>query len=61
VQIEMIAIKTFIDGLDQHKEKMNELNQRTNRLLDAYPNDDATALSHTTSHLNTLWTKFNDK
>ena len=61
LQAEMGAVKAFTSGLDEHKEKMNELNQRANALLDKYPNDDATALSHTTSQLNTQWSKFNDQ
>lgn len=60
-QAEMGAVKAFTSSLDEHKTKMNELNQRTNALLDKYPNDDATALSHTTSQLNTQWSKFNDQ
>lgn len=50
-----------MEDLEIYKEKMNNLNQGANQLLDKYPDDDATVLSHTASEINTLWTKFNDK
>lgn len=43
------------------RSKMDELNERSNALLDNYRADEGHNLSHTISKLNALWSKFNDK
>lgn len=43
------------------KLKMDELNERSNALLDNYRADEGHNLSHAISKLNALWSKFNDK
>lgn len=43
------------------KFKMDELNKRSNTLLDNYRADEGHNLSHIISKLNALWSKFNDK
>lgn len=51
----------MVEELEPMKQKMNEINQRSNEMLEAFHRDDGHNLSHLTSKLNTLWTKFNDK
>lgn len=58
---ELLSVEAFFQTLDDYKAKMNELNQRSNSLLDTYQLDDGNRLSHDTSEINTAWSKFNDK
>lgn len=58
---ELLSVEAFFQTLDDYKAKMNELNQRSNALLDTYQLDDGNRLSHDTSEINTAWSKFNDK
>uniref|UniRef100_A0A914V9A5 Dystrophin-1-like spectrin repeat domain-containing protein n=1 Tax=Plectus sambesii TaxID=2011161 RepID=A0A914V9A5_9BILA len=57
---ELLSVEAFFQTLDDYKVKMNELNQRSNALLDTYQLDDGNRLSHETSEINTAWSKFND-
>lgn len=58
---ELKEIQEVAGTIDEMKAKMDELNKRGNALLDRYRADEGHNLSHATSKLNTLWSKFNDK
>ncbi|VDN40550.1 unnamed protein product, partial [Gongylonema pulchrum] len=57
---ELKEIHEVAGTIDEMKLKMDELNKRGNALLDRYRADEGHNLSHATSKLNTLWSKFND-
>ncbi|EFO24688.2 utrophin [Loa loa] len=57
---ELSEIQGIAETAREMKLKMDELNERSNALLDNYRADEGHNLSHTISKLNALWSKFND-
>uniref|UniRef100_A0A0N5ALC9 Nesprin-1 n=1 Tax=Syphacia muris TaxID=451379 RepID=A0A0N5ALC9_9BILA len=57
---ELEELKEMDKNFNEMKEKMVELNNRSNILLDVYKFDERHNLSHATSRINNLWSKFND-
>lgn len=61
LRTELKEVQQVTEAVDEMKAKMDDLNKKSNYLLDKYRADEGHNLSHATSKLNTLWTKFNDK
>ncbi|KHN71388.1 Dystrophin-1, partial [Toxocara canis] len=61
LRAELKEVEQISDSIDEMKSKMTELNTRSNALLDEFRADEGHNLSHSTSKMNTLWSKFNDK
>ncbi|KAL3998482.1 EF hand family protein [Acanthocheilonema viteae] len=57
---ELNKIQGIVETAGEMKLKMDELNERSNALLNNYRADEGHNLSHTISKLNALWSKFND-
>ncbi|VDO41346.1 unnamed protein product [Onchocerca flexuosa] len=57
---ELSEIQGIAEIAGEMKSRMDELNERSNALLDNYRADEGHNLSHTISKLNALWSKFND-
>lgn len=58
---ELEELKEMDQSFNEMKEKIAEMNSRSNTLLDTYRFDEGHNLSHATSRINNLWSKFNDK
>lgn len=58
---ELKKVQEIAETAGEMKLKMDELNERSNALLDNYRADEGHNLSHAISKLNALWSKFNDK
>uniref|UniRef100_A0A0R3S4A8 Dystrophin n=1 Tax=Elaeophora elaphi TaxID=1147741 RepID=A0A0R3S4A8_9BILA len=57
---ELAEIQGIAETAGEMRLKMDELNERSNALLDNYRADEGHSLSHAISKLNALWSKFND-
>ncbi|VDM97496.1 unnamed protein product [Thelazia callipaeda] len=57
---DLAEIQKITEKSAEMKKMMDELNERSNALLDHYRADEGHNLSHTISKLNALWSKFND-
>ncbi|VDD91132.1 unnamed protein product [Enterobius vermicularis] len=57
---ELEELKEMDQSFNEMKEKIAEMNSRSNTLLDTYRFDEGHNLSHATSRINNLWSKFND-
>ncbi|VDK43703.1 unnamed protein product [Anisakis simplex] len=57
---ELKDVEQISEGIEEMRNKMTELNARSNALLDEFRADEGHNLSHSTSKMNTLWSKFND-
>lgn len=60
LELELRSVNGLVDGLEHTKQQISALNSQSNKLLDLFSRDDNHTLSHTTSVINTQWTKFND-
>lgn len=58
---EITSLEEMVNKVDEMREKMAELNNRSDALLDEFRVDEGHNLSHITSKMNTLWSRFNDK
>uniref|UniRef100_A0A914R6W0 Dystrophin n=1 Tax=Parascaris equorum TaxID=6256 RepID=A0A914R6W0_PAREQ len=61
LRAELKEVEGISGGIEEMKNKMAELNVRSNALLDEFRADEGHNLSHSISKMNTLWSKFNDK
>ncbi|CAD5206423.1 unnamed protein product [Bursaphelenchus okinawaensis] len=57
---ELKNVNALTENLENVKEQMEQLNQRSNDIIDRFVYDDNHTLSQLTSKLNTQWTKFNE-
>uniref|UniRef100_A0A915ACG1 Dystrophin n=1 Tax=Parascaris univalens TaxID=6257 RepID=A0A915ACG1_PARUN len=60
LRAELKEVEGISGGIEEMKNKMAELNVRSNALLDEFRADEGHNLSHSISKMNTLWSKFND-
>uniref|UniRef100_F1KPP3 Dystrophin-1 n=1 Tax=Ascaris suum TaxID=6253 RepID=F1KPP3_ASCSU len=60
LRAELKEVEGISGGIEEMKNKMTELNVRSNALLDEFRADEGHNLSHSISKMNTLWSKFND-
>lgn len=60
LRAELKEVIEMTEKVSEVKAKMAELNARSNALLDEFRADEGHNLSHITSKMNTLWSKFND-